>query len=148
MTGGGELREQLGALCGRFSVADFYVFGSRAEEIAARLRGQPERVDVTHVSSDIDVGVQPLPGTHLGADDIVRLAQELEVLFEVPRVDLVMLPGSKAFLALDVIRGELLYCADRDAQAEHELYVLRRAGDLAPFQKAREEMVLSRYLER
>jgi len=29
-----ELRVQLGRLCIRFSVADLYVFGSRAEEVA------------------------------------------------------------------------------------------------------------------
>ena len=148
MTRDSELRAELDSLCTRFGLADVYVFGSRADEVAARVRGEPDGDSVTHPSSDIDIGVQPLPGARLGVDDVVRLAQELEQLFGVPRVDLVLLPGSKAFLALDVIRGELLYCADRDAQAEHELYVLRRAGDLAPFQKAREDLVLSRYLER
>ena len=143
-----ELRAELDALCSRFGLADMYVFGSRAEDVAARVRGEPDGVAVTRLSSDIDIGVQPLPGARLGGDDVVRLTQELECLFEAPRVDLVVLQGSKAFLALDVIRGELLYCSDRDAQSEHELYVLRRAGDLAPFQKAREELVLSRYLER
>ena len=148
MTRDSEFRSELDMLCRRFGLADVYVFGSRSQEVSARVRGEPDSGGVTHLSSDIDIGVQPLHGVSLGADDVVRLAQELECLFGVPRVDLVLLPGSKAFLALDVIRGELLYCSDRDAQAEHELYILRRAGDLAPFQKAREDLVLSRYLER
>ena len=109
-------------LCRRFGLADVYVFGSRSEEVSARVRGEPDSGGVTHVSSDIDIGVQPLPGVSLGADDVVRLAQELECLFGAPRVDLVLLPGSKAFLALDVIRGELLYCSDRDAQGPWTAY--------------------------
>jgi hypothetical protein len=52
----------------------------------------------------------------------VRLANELEDLFEVSRVDLVMLPEADSFMALDIIRGEVLYCTDADEQAEYELY--------------------------
>ncbi len=140
-----ELRDALAALCKRFGVAEIYVFGSRAKEVATRVRGQVAPPREGSDSSDIDIGVRPMAGVHLGIANSVEFAQELERLFGAPRVDLVLLPGAKAFLALDVIRGELLYCADPDEQAEYELYVLRRAGDLAPFQKAREEMVLSRY---
>lgn len=57
-------------------------------------------------------------------------------------MDLVILPEADPFLALDVIRGELLYCADRDAQAEQELQVLRRAADLAPYARERWEQIL------
>ncbi len=70
-------------------------------------------------------------GVRLDVDAVVGLADELEQLFEAPRGDVVVLPGAKTFLALDVIRGELLYCADSHAQAEYELYVLATAGDLA-----------------
>jgi predicted nucleotidyltransferase len=140
-----ELRDALAALCKRFGIAELYVFGSRAREVAARVRGQAAPPRDGSDSSDIDIGVRPAAGVRLGIDKSVEFTQELERLFDAPRVDLVLLPRAKAFLALDVIRGELLYCADPDEQAEYELYVLRRAGDLAPFQKAREEMVLSRF---
>ena len=46
-----------------------------------------------------------------------------------------------AFLALAAIRGNLLYCADSVEQAEYELYVLRRAGDLAPLERERQEII-------
>ena len=46
-----------------------------------------------------------------------------------------VLPEASPFLALDVIKGELIYCNDPDLQAEDELYVLRRAGDLAYYEK-------------
>jgi len=43
------------------------------------------------------------------------------------------LPEANAFLAADVVRGELLLATDLDAEAEAQLYYLRRAADLAPF---------------
>lgn len=58
-------------------------------------------------------------------------------------MDLVMLPEAEAYLALDVVSGELLYCADAVRQAEYELYVLRRAGDLAPFERERRALLLT-----
>ena len=44
-----------------------------------------------------------------------------------------ILPEANALLAAEVVRGELLYTEDADAEAEAQLYYLRRAGDLAPF---------------
>jgi hypothetical protein len=90
----------------------------------------------------VDVAVQPARGHSLDAQDRVRLTLELEDLFGAPRVDLVVLSEARPFLAVDVIRGELLYTSNPDAQAEHELYVLRRAADLAPFEQERIRMIL------
>jgi hypothetical protein len=59
--------------------------------------------------------------------------QRLEYLLEVPRVDVVVLPEAEAFLAADVVRGELLAASDLDAEAEVQLYYACRAADLAPF---------------
>jgi hypothetical protein len=44
---------------------------------------------------------------------------------------------------LDVVRGEWLYVGDADVEAVYQLYVLRRAGDLAPFERARLQMILA-----
>jgi hypothetical protein len=52
------------------------------------------------------------------------------------------MPGADAFLCADIVAGELLYTADPDEQARYELFVLRRAGDLLPFKKARMHMIL------
>ena len=68
----------------------------------------------------------------------------LEVLFSVSRVDLVDLRQAEAFLALDVVRGELLVDRAPDDTARYELYVLRRAADLWPFERARRDAVLHR----
>lgn len=62
---------------------------------------------------------------------------------DVVRVDLVVIPEADPFLAAEVIRGELLYCSDPDDQAENELYILRRAGDLAHYKRERIQSILS-----
>lgn len=85
----------------------------------------------------------PAWGRRLTARERVRLAIALEDALDVRRVDLVILPEASPYLALDVVRGELLYTADPDAEAEYQLYVLRRAGDLAPYQHERWRIILA-----
>jgi hypothetical protein len=60
------------------------------------------------------------------------------------RVDLVDLATADPFLAANVIRGERLHAADGRAADEYELYVLRRAGDLAPLERERMALILGR----
>jgi predicted nucleotidyltransferase len=132
--------EKLKQLADRHELRDVYVFGSRAAEIAARVSGRSaERVPG---ASDVDIAVEPRQGRRLSARDRVRLAAELEDLFGAPRVDLVLLHEAGSLLAVDVVRGELLYTSDPLAQAEHELYILRRAADLAPFQNERVRKIM------
>ena len=136
-------REGLQKLCSRHRIDQLYVFGSRAREIVRLLSGSPAPQD--HPGSDVDVGVLPLEGVRLAVREKSALAVELEELLGVPRVDLVLLPEADPFLAASpapqahfpIIRGELLFCADRHRADEYELYVLRRAGDLAPLERER-----------
>ena len=72
----------------------------------------------------------------------VDFAIAMEDLLGARRVDLVPLHEADPFLALDAIRGELVYTADPEAQARHELYILRRAADLAPLKRERIRMIL------
>ena len=85
--------------------------------------------------SDLDIGV--LARTRLSVEDKVRIAQACEDLFNVARVDLVDLGTADPFLAVNIIRGERLYAVDSREADEYDLYVLRRAGDLAPFEEER-----------
>jgi uncharacterized protein len=78
------------------------------------------------------VSGEPLPVKEKAA-----LAVELEDLFSVGRVDLVVLPEAAPFLAANIIRGERLYAADEYLADEYDLYILRRAGDLAPLEEER-----------
>lgn len=132
-------RQKLVDICCRYGVRDLYAFGSRAGEISAMIDNRLTSFSLP--GSDVDIGVFPVHLTGWGPEKKVNLTIELEDLFQVSRVDLVFLPEAEAFLALDVIRGELLYTGDPDMQARHELFVLGRAGDLLPLKKARMEMI-------
>jgi predicted nucleotidyltransferase len=135
-----DLQDVLGRLCEQYHLVAVYAFGSRATEIAARVHGEP--VDSEHPMSDVDIGVLPTRTHPLSLDDKVDLATELEDLFGVERVDLVDLPQAKTYLALDIVCGELLYVTDADEEANYQLYVLRRAADLAPYERERRRMIL------
>jgi len=131
---GRSLESQLASLAGEYRLEVMYAFGSRSKEIARRLQGAESPPES---QSDVDIGVQPFRGEHLTARDRVRITLALEELLDLPRVDLVIVPEADPFLAAEVVRGELLWAADLDAEAETQLHYLRRAGDLAPFFRQR-----------
>ncbi len=133
-------RLSLRQLCESFGVDILYAFGSRAGEVRAWLEG--EAGTLAPGPSDVDIGVKPVSGTRLSVHDKVRLAIALEDLFGVHRVDLVSLDDADPFLAAEIIRGERLYARDEDDADEYDLYVLRRAGDLAPLERERIALIL------
>jgi len=137
-----SIQGSLDSLSRRFRLVAIYAFGSRAAEVRDRLAGR--QTDVSSSGSDLDIGVLPVRGHRLTARDRVHLSVALEDLMDVGRVDLVVLPEASPFLALDVVCGELLCTTDADAEAAYQLYVLRRAGDLAPFEHQRRRMQLYR----
>ena len=141
-----DLQRNLANLCHRHGITSLYVFGSRAPEIAARVAG--EQVDPGHPQSDGDFAVQIAEESDLGGFARGGLLVDLEELFELPRADLVVLNDVDPFIALEAVRGELLFCADPDQQAEEELFILRRAGDLEPFEKERVRLMLAGELRR
>ena len=132
-----DLQGELARICREYGIADLYVFGSRAAEIAALVRN--EAVEETRPESDADFGVLPESEGIWLPEKTADLTAELEDLLDVPRVDLVFLPRADPFLALDIIRGELLYTSDADRQAEYELFVLRRADDIICLRKKVEQ---------
>jgi predicted nucleotidyltransferase len=103
-----------------------YLFGSR---------GRHEETE----QSDVDVGV--LFRSEQSLREVLLLEDALERRLGLP-VDLIDAGRASAFLALDIIRGERVFCADPDRCDEFELYVMRRAGDLAPFERERRRMLL------
>lgn len=103
-----------------------YLFGSRARQDSIE-------------QSDVDVGI--LFRQEASLRDVLLLEDDLERQLGLP-VDLVDVGRANAFLALDIIRGERVFCADPDRCDEFELYVMRRAGDLAPFERERRRLLL------
>jgi len=134
--------EALARLCDEFRVDVLYAFGSRAGEVREWLAG--ERDALSSGPADVDMGVKVNRETRLSFRDKVRLALALEDLLGVTRVDLVVLNDADPFLAANVIRGERLYARDEYAADEYDLYVLRRAGDLAPLERERMALILER----
>lgn len=129
-------------ICQQFKVDILYLFGSRAVEVQQWLTGQREALSDS--ASDVDVGVKPLPGVDFGLNEKVKLAIALEDFWDVGRVDLIYLPDADPFLAANVIRGERMYAQDTYRADEYDLYILRRAGDLAYLERKRMDLVLGR----
>jgi predicted nucleotidyltransferase len=127
-------------LCLQFKVDILYVFGSRAAEVKDWL--EESGTALTPGPADVDIGVKAVRGVTLSVNDKVHLALALEDLLGVTRVDLVCLAEADPFLAANVVRGERLYASDTYRADEYELYVLRRAGDLAPLERERLALIL------
>jgi predicted nucleotidyltransferase len=134
-----ETIEKLRNLCREFYPVALYAFGSRAGQAAEFIR---KGRALGQGTSDLDLGVLGRPGRRLDIRDKVRLAIRLEELFQVPAVDVVVLQEAEPYLALAIIRGELLVALDADFTAEYELFVLRRAADLLPFERERRRLIL------
>jgi predicted nucleotidyltransferase len=106
--------------------------------LAAYLFGSRGRREETG-QSDVDVGV--LFRREESLHEVLLLEDALEQRLGLP-VDLIDAGKASAFLALDILRGERVFCADLDRCDEFELYVMRRAGDLAPFERERRRLLL------
>ena len=115
-----ELTRRLRAVAeGDPDVRALYAFGSQTDGTA-----RPD--------SDLDVGVlyaspQPL-------DKTLRLEEALSRAARRP-VDVIDAARAGAFLALAVVRGDRLFTRDEVETDLFDLYVLRRAGDLLPFER-------------
>jgi predicted nucleotidyltransferase len=129
--------KNLARLCETYKLNSLYAIGSRGQAATHFiLTGE----DMPASESDLDIGV--LPHNPLSVKEKVQLALELETLFAVSRVDLVILSDADPFLAANIIRGERLYARDSYLADEYDLYILRRAGDLAPLERERMALIL------
>lgn len=115
-----------------------YAFGSRGMEALRAVKNNAYQMPAS--ASDLDIGV--LTQSPLSVEKKVELGLALEDIFGVQRVDLSVLQEVDAFLAVNIIRGERLYAKDDYLADEYELFVLRRAGDLAEFERQRIAMIL------
>jgi predicted nucleotidyltransferase len=127
-------------MCDRFGIAILYAFGSQAENLRNWVEEQLDKLP--EGEADVDIGVKAIPGERWPVKKKVDLAGALEDFFGCPRVDLVFLQEADPFLAAEIIRGERLFARDEYEADEYDLYVLRRAGDLAPLERERMALVL------
>ena len=138
-----ELREQLREICDRHDIDLVYAFGSRGDEVRAFICGIG-KMDKS-ATSDVDIGIKPSPkrGT-MSVKEKVEVALEMEDLLGVERVDLVTLSDADPFLCANIVRGERVFARDPYSAEEYELYILRRAGDLAPLEHERLSMIFAK----
>ncbi len=136
-----ERKERLNQIAEKFGLDIIYAFGSHAKEVAEWVKGKRSALSISTLS-DVDTGVKPFPGRQLSVKEKVHLGMALEDLFSVNRVDLVVIPEVDPFLAANIIRGERIYCKDEYETDEYDLYILRRAGDLAPLERERISLIM------
>ncbi len=132
--------EYLANLCYEYGIDILYAFGSRAKEVKSWLK--EDLRDLPPSLSDIDIAIKPISGKYLDIKEKVQLTIALEDFFKVPRADLVVIPEADPFLAANIIRGERLFCRDPYRADNYELYILRRAGDLAPLERERLALIM------
>jgi uncharacterized protein len=125
---------------GRYNFSFLNSFGSKSLEVRDFISGKINIIEKN--GSDIDIGVYYKNRYKPSIKEKTKLTLELEEFFNINKVDLIDLSEAKTFLALDIIKGELLYCDDPDTQSEFELYILRKAGDLAFFERERRNMIM------
>lgn len=133
-----KLQREVENLAIRYNLQLIYAFGSRAKEAHELIRGKKRALRLS--SSDLDIGIKSQ--RRLSVADKVKIAAFLEDLFGVPRVDVVVLPEAPVMLALEIVNGELLFAKDDRYEAEYQLYVMRMAAELAPFEKRKRDLIL------
>jgi len=121
----------------KYDLKLIYAFGSRSREALRVVTGKQQRL--LSAMSDLDLAVKS--GRTLSLNDKIEITGEFEELFSVLRVDLVILQEARAFLALEIIKGELLYAENPLMEAEYQLYVMRRAAELIPYERMKQQMI-------
>jgi predicted nucleotidyltransferase len=133
-----KIKEQISDIASRYGLQIIYVFGSRAKEALDLVENRVEHL--RSVPADLDIGVKP--EKFLAVEEKVKIAISFEDLFDVSRVDLVVLPEAPVSLALEIVTGEILFMQDSTYEAEYQLYVMRQAADLLPYERMKQEMIM------
>jgi len=133
-----EMEEKITKIASKYRLQIIYTFGSRAKEVLDRMEGR-----ISHLSStpsDLDIGVKP--EKPLTVEEKVEIAIFFEDLFDLQRVDVVVLPEAPILLAMQIVTGEILYRQDQTYEAEYQLYIMRRAAELLPFERLKQKMIM------
>ena len=133
-----DFKKAIAKLAEKHKLQIIYSFGSRAQEINNRVLGKKHRIKAPN--SDLDIGIKPKRA--LNVKEIVEIAIFFEDLFDIPKVDVISIPDVSIFLALEIVQGELLYVQDEMFEAEYQLYIMRRAAELTPFEYQARAIIL------
>lgn len=138
-----NIKEEIKKIAHQYNLQIIYAFGSRAKEVLDVIEGRLDKISPK--PSDLDIGVKSQ--RPLGVEEKVEIAILFEDLFNVGRVDLIVLSEAPPFLALEIVTGEILYAEDPTYEAEYQLYTMRKAADLYPYEKMKQKIIMSRWYE-
>jgi hypothetical protein len=133
-----KIKDEIRNIASQYGLQIIYAFGSRAKEASDLVQNKIEHL--TSKPADLDIGVKP--EKPLTVEEKVKIAILFEDLFDVPRVDLIVLPEAPVFLALEIVTGEILYMHDSTYEAEYQLYIMRQAADLFPYEQMKQKMIM------
>ena len=133
-----EIGNAINGLASTYDLQIIYAFGSRAAEARDFIAGTIGRL--SSGSSDLDIGVKS--ARRLTVQEKVEIAVFFEDLFGVPRADVVVIPEVPITLAFRIVTGELLFAQDSTYEAEYQLYIMRMATDLEPYEKEMTRLTL------
>ena len=133
-----EIGNAIKGLASAYDLQIIYAFGSRAAEARDFTAGTIGRL--TPGASDLDIGIKS--SRRLTVQEKVEIAVFFEDLLGVPRTDVVVIPEAPITLAFRIVTGELLYAQDSTYEAEYQLYIMRMATDLEPYEKEMTRLTL------
>ena len=58
-----------------------------------------------------------------------------------------VLSEAPVVLAFEIVTGEILYLRDATYEAEYQLYIMRMAAELIPFERAKQKMIMGVWRE-
>jgi hypothetical protein len=122
----------------QYNLQLIYAFGSKGKE--ALLMIEEKITSLSPPTSDLDIGIKPKGP--LTVEEKVEIAIFFEELFDVQRVDVVVLPEAPISLALEIVTGEILYTQDVTYEAEYQLFIMKMAAELSPYEKMKKRMVM------
>jgi hypothetical protein len=134
----GNVKEVIENIASQYGLQIIYAFGSRGKEASDLVQNRIEHF--TSTPADLDIGVKP--EKPLTVEEKVKIAILFEDLFDVSRVDLIALPEAPVSLALEIVTGETLYIKDSTYEAEYQLYIMRMAADLIPYEREKQRMIM------
>jgi len=132
------IKQKISDIASHYGLQIIYAFGSRAKDASDLVENRIEHLP--SALADLDIGVKP--EKPLTIEEKVKIAILFEDLFDVPRVDLIVLPDAPIFLALEIVTGEILYMQDSTHEAEYQLYIMRMAADLLPYEQMKQRMIM------
>jgi hypothetical protein len=94
--------------------------------------------------ADFYLAVKITPQKSLRVRQKSQLTIDLEELFQLTSLDLVVINEADPFLAANIIRDERIFCRDEYMADQYELYILRRTGDLIPLERERPQIIFSK----